>query len=327
MSARLLRRLYQRAYWLPRDLLLMRRAGWPDWVLYFGGEGFGDDLLLTAVLHELRKRKAGRLAVISRLVEIYENSPDVDHVAGDDWRLLHTQLRLGRRAVKPHYYRGFQEPDIDVPSDGHIIAEMCRQIGLRGDIELAPRIHLRAEEIAAGRRVGRQAVIQCMSHGSLNSSANKVWPAERYQEVVDLNRGRLDFVQLGSRGDPPLRGVLDLRGQTTIRQSAAILANSRVMAGYVGFLMHLARAAGCRSAIVFGGREHPRQSGYACNENLYTPLPCAPCWRRKSCVADHACMSAITATHVTEAITRILDREGHPLETAVERIEDQTRAP
>ncbi len=321
MPARLLRRIYQRAYWLPRDLLLMQRAGWPDWVLYFGGEGFGDDLLLTAVLHELRKRDAGRLAVISRLGEIYDNSPDVDHVAGNDWRLLHTQLRLGRRAVKPHYYRGFQEPDIDVAGDGHIIAEMCRQIGLRGDVGLAPRIYLRAEEILAGRRVERQAAIQCMSHGSLNSSANKVWPAERYQEVVDRNRDRLNFVQLGSRGDPLLRGVLDLRGQTTIRQSAAILANSQLMVGYVGFLMHLARAVDCRSLIVFGGREHPRQSGYVCNENLYTPLPCAPCWRRKSCVDDHACMRAITSDHATEAITRILSRLHVPLETAVERID------
>ena len=318
-----LKRVYRRLYWLPRDLLALQKAGWPDWIIYFGGAGFGDDLLLTSVLHELRKRDSGRLAVISRLTEIFDASPDVDLVINNQWGVLDAQLRFGRRGVKPFYYRGFTEPDIDIPSDGHIIAEMCRQIGLKGPVDLATYIHLRPDELAAGLRLDpkRQAVIQCMASTSLNSSANKVWITERYQEVVDQNRDRLDFIQIGSPGDPPLRGVLDLRGKTTIRESAAILARSRVMVGYVGFLMHLARAAGCRAAIIFGGREHPRQSGYACNENLFTPLPCSPCWRRKTCVDDHACMRAITADHVTDAITRILARAGAPLETSVENID------
>ena len=55
---------------------------------------------------------------------------------------------------------------------------------------------------------------------------------------------------------PPLKGALDLRGKTGLREAAAILSNSLVFIGQVGFLMHLARAVDCRSVIVYGGQRN-----------------------------------------------------------------------
>ena len=329
MSPGLLRTVYRRLYWLPRDLLALRRAGRPDWIVYFGGKGFGDDLLLSSVLHELRRRDSGRLAVITRLTEIFEHSPDTDVVLNNDWRALEAQLRFGRRGVHPFYYRGLAEPDVDIAPPGHIIAEMCLQSGLTGEVELRPWLFLQSAELAAGLRTTSarpQVAIQCMSAASVNAAPNKVWPSERYQEVVDQNRDRFDFVQLGSLQDPPLRGALDLRGRTTIRESAAILARSAATVCYVGFLMHLARAVDARAVVVFGGREHPSNSGYPCNENLFTLLPCSPCWRRQTCVADHACMTAIEAVHVTRALDRLLARRSDPLELDRETIVRQAVA-
>ena len=312
-----LKTIYRRLYWLPRDLLALHRAGQPDWIVYFGGKGFGDDLLLSCVLHELRRRDSGRLAVITRLTEIFAHSPDADVVLNNDWRVLEAQLRFGRHGVHPLYYRGLSAPDVDVVSPGHIIAEMCRQSGLAGEVELRPWLFLQPAELAAGLRTASarpQVAIQCMSASSVNAAPNKVWLAERYQEVVDQNRERFDFVQLGSPQDTPLRGALDLRGRTTIRESAAILARSAATVCYIGFLMHLARAVDARAVVIFGGREHPANSGYPCNENLFTALPCSPCWRRQTCVADHACMNAIEAVHVTRALDRLLDRRSDPME-------------
>jgi hypothetical protein len=316
----LLREAYRRLYWLPNDLGELSNARWPKHLIYFGGAGFGDDLLLGSVLHELNARGVRRLAVISRLTELFDGYPFPVAVLDEShWPALNAMLRWGRRVTKPVYYRGFEPPDIDVPSKGHIIAEMVRHCGIRGPVRLRTWLYLTEAERGKGICEPNQAAIQCVSTNSVNPSPNKLWPPERYQEVVDQNRGRLRFVQLGSRNDPPLNGVRDLRGRTTIRESAAILSQSRVFVGYVGFLMHLARAVGCRSVIVFGGREHPSQSGYIANENLFTPLPCSPCWRWVSCVADHRCMDAIRAGDVTDAITRALARTG-PLETAEEVI-------
>lgn len=249
MSPGLLQAAYRRLYWLPRDYLALRRAGWPDWVVYFGGTGFGDDLLLTAVLHELRRRHSGRLAVISRLTEIFAHSPDVDVVLDNDWPVLSAQLRRGRPGVHPQYFRGVAPPDIDLAPPGHFIAEMCRQIGLSGEVTLRPRLFLQPAELARGRRTAGalpQVAIQCMSAASVNAAPNKVWPTARYQKLVDQTRHRFAFVQLGSPQDPPLNGALDLRGRTTIRESAAILACSAATVCYVGFLMLHARAVTAR---------------------------------------------------------------------------------
>jgi len=48
----------------------------------------------------------------------------------------------------------------------------------------------------------------------------KWWDSERYQAVVDHFAGRLRFVQIGAaeHHHPPLRGVVDLRGKTTLRE-------------------------------------------------------------------------------------------------------------
>lgn len=318
----LLRRIYRRLYWLPNDVRALASARMPQHLIYFGGEGFGDDVLLTSVIMELHRRGLRRLAVITRLVEIFDNFPFPLAVLDyRRWTTLDAMIRWRRKNTKPHYYRGFREPDIDVPGPGHIIGEMCRQTGIRGEVELKTHVFLRPDEIARGRISEHQAAIQCMDRTSLNASLNKIWSAERYQEVVDQNQHRLKFVQLGSGQDPALQGVIDLRGKTTLRESAAILANCRTLVGYVGFLMHLARAAGCRSVIVFGGREHPRQSGYTCNENLFTELPCSPCWRRRTCDWDRVCMQRIESRHVTAAIDRVLARRGEPLELATEFVE------
>jgi ADP-heptose:LPS heptosyltransferase len=144
---------------------------------------------------------------------------------------------------------------------------------------------------------------------------NKQWYPDRFQSVVDALRSDFDFIQLGSASDPPLQNVKDFRGKTSIRQSAALLHHARLYVGTVGFLMHLARAVDCQSVIVFGGREAPWQSGYSCNVNLYTPVPCAPCWRWNRCDYNRRCMSSISANDVIRAVREIALRPAKPLAT------------
>jgi len=113
--------------------------------------------------------------------------------------------------------------------------------------------------------------------------------------------------------DPLLADVIDLRGKTNIRESAAVLANCRLLIGTVGFLMHLARATECPAVIIFGGREAPWQSGYGCNTNLYSAVPCAPCWLWNKCDHNRLCMENITAQEVILAAEQITSRERNPL--------------
>jgi ADP-heptose:LPS heptosyltransferase len=89
--------------------------------------------------------------------------------------------------------------------------------------------------------------------------------------------------------------------------------------GQVGFPMHLARAVDRPAVIVYGGREMPWQSGYPCNANLSTPLPCAPCWRWNACdnPIERECMRRIGVDEVVAAVRERAARADEPLEVDV----------
>jgi hypothetical protein len=93
--------------------------------------------------------------------------------------------------------------------------------------------------------------------------------------------------------------------------------------------MHVARAVECPSVIVFGGREAPWQTGYICNFNLYSAVPCAPCWRSNTCEIDRQCMRDISVDDVVSAIRQMLERPRNPLpiETVYIAPESRVAAP
>jgi ADP-heptose:LPS heptosyltransferase len=93
------------------------------------------------------------------------------------------------------------------------------------------------------------------------------------------------------------------------------VASSLLFIGMEGFLAHLARAVGVRSVVVYGGYSAPDETGYACNENLYTPVACAPCWEGSRCDNERRCLTAIEPAHVLSAVERTLARPPQPLET------------
>jgi ADP-heptose:LPS heptosyltransferase len=228
---------------------------------------------------------------------------------------------IGRRryaglgAIIPFYGAYDAVSDRDLMGKRHIIEVMCRTAGITGEIELRPYIYLSETEKNNGRLLPNQAVIQsCGLRAAAAAMKNKEWYPERFQEVVDQLQGEVSFVQLGNAEDPALRGVTDLRGKTTLRESAAILASSMFFAGQVGFLMHLARAVDCRSAIVYGGREDPCVTGYRCNVNLTGTTPCAPCWQRNRCDHDKECMRQITADAVIAACRILIRNSCYPLD-------------
>jgi ADP-heptose:LPS heptosyltransferase len=146
---------------------------------------------------------------------------------------------------------------------------------------------------------------------------NKEWIMERYQQIVDKFCPDYQFIQLGTANDGPLNHVYDLRGKTSVRDTASILKSSVLMISHVGFMMHLARSVDCPSVIIYGGREKPEQSGYSCFENIYSDIECSPCWFQNKCDYKNKCMTAISAEIVEQAVLNQLRQTGKPLSVDV----------
>jgi hypothetical protein len=287
----------------------------PPRVVLFFGEALGDNLLCTAVLRELRRRGQRGLWMMTSFNELFTANADVDAIVPSGERWFESVVReLGGRFIVPAYTRHDWQHDAGDPiPPAHIIAMMCHLTGITGPVALRPYMNLQPDELSFGSFAPKQIAIQSSGMGAAMSMQNKEWLPERFQAVVDALKHEFQFVQLGDANDPPLRDAIDLRGRTTIRQSAAVLHHSVTFVGLIGFLMHLARAVNRRSVIVYGGRELPQQSGYSCNENIARVLQCSPCWRWNRCEFGRACMTEISSEIVVDAVRRQAARAGEAI--------------
>lgn len=289
------------------------RLGFPE--LYFSGTGgIGDDLMCTTVFHELRRRGAQGIAMTTQYPDLFHNNPDLDKIVSPcGRRSIDRWLCEGLPFLRLGYAHYDPIQDRDEPVTEHVLAKLCRLAGVHGPVNLRPYLYLKPEEMTAGRLAEHQIVIQSSGRGAAHFMENKEWYPGRFQEVCRQLSSHYTIIQIGSKQAPALEGATDMRGKTTLRQSAAILANSSLFIGLVGFVMHLARAVDCPSVIVYGGRERPWQTGYTANINITGNPDCSPCWLRNRCAYHHECMDAISTDTVLSGIQQQLDRPGKSL--------------
>jgi ADP-heptose:LPS heptosyltransferase len=282
---------------------------------YFQGAGrIGDDLMCSVVFRELRKRGRRSLAMVTRNPGLFEKNPDVEKIIRETDARFNRWGRAGLPVVRLAHTGYDAAQDLDLPPDEHVLIRMCRLAGVTGPVELRPYIFLTPAELAGGKLAENQVAVQSTGLAAPFALQNREWYPQRFQELCAELRSDVRVVQIGSSSDMKLEGAIDLRGKTTLRQTAAVLANSLVFVGLVGFIMHLARAVDCRSVIIYGGREKPAITGYVANKNLYSQVRCAPCWLRNTCEFNHKCMDMISVEQVIAAAADQISRYGTLLE-------------
>jgi len=282
------------------------RYGIPSHILSFG-DSLGDNLLLTTLAHELNTRGHKNVWIKCDHGFLFENNTDIKLVLPYKTLLSTPVLKLFNvKIVFPRYTTYHEETDRDIIPEKHIILKMADSLNLKGGITNKSYFFLSEAELKNGAYNDKQIVITTSTSGALKPMKNKEWLTERYQQIADKFCNEYQFIQLGTKNDHPLNNVADLRGKTTVRETAAILKNSALLLTHVGFIMHLARAVDCRSVIIYGGRERPDQSGYACFENIYSAVECSPCWLHNTCPYDKKCMTMISTDMVETAMLKQL---------------------
>jgi len=299
-------RWFRLAAQAPRVGWRLARWGVPRRALLFGPLSLGDDLLCTAVLREARRR-GQPFAMFTGRPELFAGNPDPARLLPIDDYHIATLRRFGAGIVQPYYVDANPlEEQRDRLPKRHIIAEMCARAGLHGKISLRPHLRLTEAERADGRLFPRQIAIQSTGLGAAIPYDAKEWGPAHFAEVARQLSPQSKLVQVGTASDPALPVDHDLRGRTTLREAAAILANSDVFIGLEGFLTHLARAVDCPAVVVMGGRAPAEIFGYSANRNLTAFPECAPCARRTGCPNNMKCMSAISPETVATAARDIL---------------------
>lgn len=94
----------------------------------------------------------------------------------------------------------------------------------------------------------------------------KAWPTEYWQELVNILKDKVQFVQVGELGDnhhhPELENVFDLRGKTDLRQLIRLSYHAEGACSHVSLLHHLMAAWQKPCITIAGGREPRRWESY-----------------------------------------------------------------
>jgi hypothetical protein len=271
------------------------KALWRIRLMISNSGGIGDELLLSTVAAELSKRGRRDFALLSQYPELFTSNPDVPMTIRPGGR-LHRLMRLG----VPHIDLGYHRPGGDVPKV-HILRFMCDRAGIDGQIQARPYLYLsKAEQNDAAPYRG-SIIIQSSGLAATYPMLAKEYFPQPLCRVTEALSMSYRILQVGSKKDPLLNAVEDLRGKTSLRQLAGLLSVATAYIGNVGLLMHLARAVDCPSVIIYGGREHPSTTGYSANINLYEAVECAPCWLY-TCPYDRECMRRIEPKHIIAAL-------------------------
>jgi hypothetical protein len=253
----------------------------------------GDIVLLTAALRDLHRSYPGQFVTDVRTAfdDVWLHNPWLRPVREEEAEMVECEYALLNESNRAPYHavHGF-------------IEHLNRQLGLRirptefrGDIHLHPLERIWTPQVV--ERLGADLPYWIIAAGGKTDCTIKWWAPDRWQEVVDHFRGRILFVQVGAATDrhPPLRGVLDLRGQTDVRQLVRLVHHSVGVLCPVTSLMHLAAAVPPRKGrlqnracvVVAGGREPANWAAYPHHQFLHTlgALSCCDqggCWKART---------------------------------------------
>lgn len=255
--------------------------------------GLGDIVVITGIVRDLHATHPGEFAVGVRtsfepawfhnpyITTVLDHEPGVERVS------------IGLRHVPPPRELPVRYVDL-------ILEEIREQTGIiirptrhHGDIHLSHGERTAADPVA--HLIGAPVPYWILGAGGKYDHTTKWWSSPRFQEVVDHFRGRILFVQVGlaEHHHPPLNGVLDLRGRTSIRDLVRLVHHSQGVLCGVTSLMHLAAAVPVpdggppeRPCVVLaGGREPQLLVQYPGHQFIHNVgmLPCSRggCWKSR----------------------------------------------
>jgi hypothetical protein len=252
----------------------------------------GDIVMLTAAVRDLHYWYPGQFQTDVRTVcpELWEHNPRLTPLSEEDPEAtqMDCSYPLISRCDRTPYHclHGF----IEFLNDRLGLA--IKPTAFKGDI------HVSAEEKAWFSQVheltGEDTPFWIVAAGGKYDLTIKWWQTERYQEVIDHFRGKILFVQVGQYGHhhPKLDGVIDLRGQTSLRELVRLVYHAQGVLCSITALMHLAAAVETRRGrpvprpcvVVAGGREPAHWEAYPGHQFIHTngALACCAqggCWK------------------------------------------------
>lgn len=280
-------------------------------VLTWGG--LGDVMLSTPSFESLKNAKPSpKIVVYYRTIphrDILKNNPFIDELKPLNRifyvrSFLSSLIRQPKKFITFNYGSLFPSLYYRIPAT-RIIGEMlgCTVTSSRLSVYLTNEEDQEALTYLARYRA--PVIINITSR----TSSNQHWPVELWESLikrVPLN----DFIQIGTESENLVKGAVDLRGKTSVRQALALVKHAHSFVGVVSGFSHATNAFGTPGVVLFGPST-PVIWGHTNNINIYKSLACAPCIDslfKNECPYGTACMKSISVEEVAFALQEQLQR-------------------
>ena len=150
---------------------------------------------------------------------------------------------------------------------------------------------------------------------------HKRWPLARFIGLCHelLSNFDVNIVVIGTSADRHLGqqlvdavkgAVINLAGETSLSQSAALLERCALLVGNDGGAMHLGSAMGCQVVAIVPGIEYPNsiEPWFSRELAVRHPVPCAPCYSLACCPLGHnKCMKELPLNDVYKQCAKVLE--------------------
>jgi ADP-heptose:LPS heptosyltransferase len=275
--------------------------------------GYGDILLATPTLKKLRDTyPEARIYCHDGRKDILCHNPCIDRFIPTFPARLFPKKIFEAAANNLH-----ADPMIFYPSYGYLKPSLAlpqrHAIDIIGDMAGLPvehgamRVDFSGTELDYARRFARDIKKPFVLLQTASRSPGRVWPRERWAEVVRfLDSCATAAVLVGREYEEPIPGAVSLLGGTTILQALALLTEAKFFLGVDSVFQHAACALKVPAGVLFGSSS-PAVWGYKSHINLFKNLSCQPCIDKpETNCTKQQCMLQISAEEVIEKMRSLL---------------------
>lgn len=273
----------------------------------------GDILMSTSAFRDIHKAYPGEYLTDVRCPtgceQIFENSPYITKL--DDADPEAKKIKLDYSEIHNSGWSGRPFAYAHTRDLAKNIGRPIPHTSLKPDIFLSQNEILWPSPVVV--KHGFEGRYWIINAGIKSDYTLKWYP--HYQKVVDLLKDKVQFVQVGQKehNHPALEGVIDMRGETNLRDLFRLSYHADGALSAVSLQMVVMMALEKPAVIVAGGREGVRWQLFPTHRYLYTngALKCCNydgCWKSKpsECVnlknGIPLCMDLITPEMIVESV-------------------------
>ena len=270
----------------------------PEEVIFHNRQAFGDILTMTCAVRDFKSTfPKTRIGVHTTAMHIWDNNPNIDHT----FRMGSLSANKATVKIGP----GFLTNKSGL-WDYHMANAFRMDIQNKMNLKITqgqirPDIWLTEEEY------NRPPIVDG-AYWIFIYGGEPGWPSKQYhrwQEVIDILKDDIQFVQLGVAGHPypRLNNVIDLVGRTEdrntgIRDLFNIFQHAQGSMGLVSMHMHLSAAFNNPCVVLAGAREPASFTQYWGHNYVHTNGT-MECSKTKACWACklEGCRNLVNPTH------------------------------